>query len=411
MKHINAFMAGVAIAIAAPLAEANYLVTLNDGTRMTLDETQLTFTQGDTPSEMWLNVGDTSVPLADIATVEPSDPEAVKPYVIAYHPYYAGSDQMPPADKITHVNFSFAEVCVKDGVYNGFKLQGSFAALKRTLNLKNENPDLKVLLSFTHTVVRSDNKQDGGFSAIAASDEYRRKFAQDCVDYMEQYNIDGIDLDWEFPGLSWSGAACDPAHDVENYTLLVKQMRETFGDKYLLTFAGYCMDKKATTGGWKYIDLAAVEPYFDFVNVMTYDLDSAPSYHNAIKSSASYWDIERTIKAYTRAGFPMNKIVLGIPFYVRTSFDEAAIPYSKLNTLKEEDGYKIDNWNATAQVPYVTHNGKMYGSYDNPRSIECKAKYSAAHGLRGMFYWCTYEDDKERTLSNAMWKYAMMYMR
>lgn len=408
--NINYLLLGVALTTAAAFhAQAQYLITLNDQSRITLDDVNLTFI-GEGRDDASIQIGEETVPLTQIKSITPADPDATCPYVIAYHPYYAGSDQMPPADKVTHVNFSFAEVCVKDGVYNGFKLQGAFAALKRTLNLKNENPDLKVLLSFTHTVVRSDNKQDGGFSAIAASDEYRRKFAQDCVDYMEQYGLDGVDLDWEFPGLSWSGAACDPAHDVDNYTLLIKQMREAFGDRYLLTFAGYCKDVQGSGDNRKYIDVKAVEPYVDFVNVMTYDFDAAPGYHNAIKHSSSYWDIERTIAAYRRAGFPMEKIVLGVPFYLRHDWSTSTT-YPKVLALKESDGYKIDNWNTTAQVPYVTLNGKFYGSYDNPRSIECKVRYAYKQGLRGMFYWCTYEDDADRTLTNALWKYSMMYLR
>lgn len=409
MKTTKLLMGIALAALAVAPVRAQYLITLNDMTRITLDEPNLTFV-GEGQDDTAIQVGDETVPLAQISSITPADPDVPKPYVIAYHPYYAGSDQLPPADKITHVNYSFAEVCVSDGVYKGFKLQGSFATLRRTLNLKNENPDLKVMLSFTHTVVRADNKQDGGFSAIAASDEYRKQFAQDCVDYMEQYGIDGIDLDWEFPGLSWSGAACDPAHDVDNYTLLVKQMRETFGDRYLLTFAGYCMDVRGSGANRKYIDVKAVEPYVDFVNIMTYDFASAPGYHNAIKHSSSYWDIVRTIADYRKAGFPMEKIVLGIPFYLRHDWS-TSMTYPKIKALSESDGYKIDNWNESAQVPYVTLNGKFYGSYDNPRSIERKAKYASEQGLRGLFYWCTYEDDAERTLTNALWKYSMMYLR
>ncbi len=87
-----------------------------------------------------------------------------------------------------------------------------------------------------------------------------------------KWGIDGVDMDWEFR-LSWSGdpIAYDVAVDVANHVLLMKQLRETLGNQYLLTYAGYCMDKQQVPGGWRYIDIAAVEPYVDFVNIMTYD--------------------------------------------------------------------------------------------------------------------------------------------
>ena len=387
-------------------AEAQYTVTLKDNTRMTIDSPQLTFEGSGADAQ--LVIGDQSIALSEVAHLEAADPEAAKPMVIAYHPYY--SPKLPDPKIVTHICYSFAEVYVENGVYKGFKLQGNQSAFNRCMALKAKNPELKILLSFTHTVVNEDNKQDGGFSAIAASAEYRQQFAEDCVAYMGANNLDGIDMDWEFPGLSWSGAACDPLHDVDNYTLLIKQMRETFGSDYLLSFAGYCMNKRSSNGGWRYIDLAAVEPYVDFINVMTYDLDESPNFHNAIKSARSYWDIERTMTAYTNAGVPMDKIVMGIPFYIRNTFSNSH-PWSKLSNLKESEGYKTDNWDATAQVPYVTLNGKMWGSYDNERSIAGKARYAARKGLRGLFYWCTYEDDTRRTLSHATWDSAMLYMR
>lgn len=391
-------------------AGAQFLVTLNDGTRITLDDAAIVFA-GDTEDDGAVSAGDFSIALADINTIAPADPDAPKPMVIAYHTYY--SPKLPPADKITHLNYAFAEVYVSDGVYIGFKLQGDESKFLETLTLKEQNPDLKILLSFTHTVDNPDNHQDGGFSAIAANADYRAAFAQDCLEFMQQYGIDGIDMDWEFPGLSWSGAACDPLHDVENYALLMKQMRETFGSDYLLTYAGYVMDKRANSGGgWRYIDLASVEPYVDYVNVMTYDLD-APNYHNSIKSNA-YYDIERALVNYRLAGYDMRKVLIGIPFYARHDWSgtNSTVWYSKLRTtLKESKGYILDNWNETAGVPYITLNGQFWGSYDNERSIAGKARYAARNGLGGLFFWCDYQDDAKFTLLNATWDSAIRYMR
>ena len=38
------------------------------------------------------------------------------------------------------------------------------------------------------------------FVAMASSDISRKKFAEQCVDLIKDYNFDGIDLDWEYPG-------------------------------------------------------------------------------------------------------------------------------------------------------------------------------------------------------------------
>ena len=358
--------------------------------------------------------GDGTVNAADVTMlynillgVEP-EPDDNTPVVVAYCPYYAG-DRLPDPYIVTHINYAFAEVYVRGGEYRKFELQdnGNAAILKKLIAFKTSNPDLKICLSFSHTVTNSDNFQDGGFSAIAACDENRRKFATHCLEFCREWGIDGIDIDWEFPGLSWSGAACDPAADTRNFTLLMKQLRETLGPRYLLTFAGYVMDKQATAGGTKYIDVAAVEPYVDFVNLMTYDMAAAPQYQSSISHPASYWDCTRAINAYRNAGFPMSKIVLGIPFYVRHAWDgaNAVIDYRRLTTLPSQ--YKINNWSDAAQSPYVTLNGVFFGSYDNERSIALKGKWAHELGLRGMLYWECSEDDDALTLSHAVWDAVM----
>ena len=329
---------------------------------------------------------------------------------IAYAPYYRS--RLPRPEMVTHICFSAAEGYVRNNFYEGFNLQGEGinSAFKQVLALKNKNPKIKILLSFTHTVTNSDNRQDGGFSAIAASETARREFAEDCAEFLRKWGLDGIDMDWEMPGLSWSGAACDKVNDVDNFTLLIKQLRQSLGTRYLLTLAGYVKDKKPQDDGigWKYFDLKAIKPYIDWVNIMTYDLDDASSGHrgfnSAVKSTTSYWDIERTMAEYEAAGYDSTQMVLGIPFYLRHSFEKSpsVIDYRDFDKHSE---LNFDNWDDNAMTPYAKKGSIFYGSYDNPKSIALKAeKYVGGGRVRGLMYWDAGADDLDYSLATACWK-------
>lgn len=329
---------------------------------------------------------------------------------LAYCPYYAS--QLPDPAIVTHINYGFAEVYVTDGVYNGFKLQGNESKFAQVVALKNQNPDIKISLSFSHTVTNSDNKQGGGFSAIAANPEARRKFAQDCLAFVEKWGIDGIDIDWEFPGISWSGHASNPAIDTWNYTLLMKQLRETLGNDYLLTFAGYVMNMQRSDNGngMKYIDITGVLPYVDFINIMTYDMASAPQYQSAIDDPNSYYDCKRAVQAYAACGVPFDKMVLGIPFYLRHSFDGAVtvVDYKQLLILAARNSnWEIGLWDDKAKSAYARYKGEFYGGYDDERSIAVKGEWIHSLGMRGMLYWECSEDDDKYTLAHAVWNAVM----
>jgi chitinase len=325
---------------------------------------------------------------------------------LAYVTYYGTA--IPDPACITHINYAFAELYVVNGVYKGFKLEGDVARFQKIVDLKKQNPDLKICISFTHTVSNADNAQGGGFSALAKSDEYRKSFALDCKAFLVNWNLDGVDIDWEFPGISWSGHACDPSVDVQNYTLLMKQLRETLGSNYLLTYAGYVQDMKTTTGGYKYIDVSEVNQYVDFVNLMTYDISEAPKHQSALYNSNADWDCERTVNEYINAGVPANKLVLGIPFYGRHSFSLAptAINYRDI-ILLDSRTYKIDNWDNIACVPYVTKDGTYYCGYDNSRSIALKGEWVLSRGMKGMMFWDYDGDDAAGTLRRSIWEAVM----
>jgi chitinase len=324
----------------------------------------------------------------------------------AYVTWYGTS--IPDPNYFTNLFYAFAELYIDDsGVYKGFKVQGDESRFQNIVNLKSKNPDLKISIAFSHTVENSDNKQNGGFSLLAKSDEYRKAFALDCKTFLENWGIDGVDMDWEFPGISWSGHAFDPAVDVANYVLLMGQLRETLGNRYLLTYAGYCKDKENVAGGSRYVDIAAMAPHVDFVNIMTYDMDEAPHHQSALNDPSAYYDCVRSVNAYLNAGMPANKLVLGIPFYGRHSFSTTPMSINYNAIIKFDSSYKIDNWDEAASVPYVTLNGQYYCGYDNEKSIGIKGNWLLEKGMKGMMYWDYDGDDSSKTLRKAVWQATM----
>lgn len=315
-------------------------------------------------------------------------------------------DKLPDPDIVTHINYAFAELYVVDGVYKTFKLQGNESRFRQVMALKKQNPNLKICLAFTHTVSNSDNRQGGGFSKMSASPEMRKQFAADCLAFCKKWNLDGIDIDWEFPGLSWSGHASDPKTDTKNYTLLMKDLREALGNDYILSFAGYVMDMQSTDSGKKYVDIQAVVPYVDYINIMTYDMDAAPHFQSAIISSTSYYDCMSAIRSYAKLGVPFEKMLLGIPFYLRHSHDglTTVVDYKQIVKLKSNPNFEFDLWDEEARTPYAKYKGKFYGSYDNPRSIAVKGEWIHSLGLGGLLYWENSEDDADMTLAKACWE-------
>ena len=162
-------------------------------------------------------------------------------------------------------------------------------------------------------------------------------------------------------------------------------------------------------GGRRYIDVAAVDPYVDYVNIMTYDFAGAPSHQSALENSDYYWDCKRSVDEYLNAGISPSKLVLGIPFYARAHFNSGgSINYCDFDEkFSEADGYVIDNWDDVGQVPYVSKDGAFYAGYDNPESIAIKGEWILGLGMKGMMYWDCDADDEQGTLTRAVWNAVM----
>ena len=104
------------------------------------------------------------------------------------------SSVMPNPQVLTHINYAFGHV---DSTFAGVKVDNP-QRLEAISALKKKHPHLKVMLSV-------GGWGSGRFSEMAADPQLREKFAKDCRRVVRKYNLDGIDIDWEYPTVSAAG--------------------------------------------------------------------------------------------------------------------------------------------------------------------------------------------------------------
>ena len=224
---------------------------------------------------------------------QPIDPPS-ETVVVGYAVYW--EDSMPDPSLVTHINYAFAHI---KGDFETLDIK-SPSRLSKIVALKKTKPSLKVLLSV-------GGWEAGNFSEMAADETHRKNFCKNCLNAVTRYGLDGIDIDWEYPTSSMAGISSSPS-DTKNFTLLMKDLRETLGRDRLLTMA--------SASNARYVNFRDAVQYMDFVNVMTYDMGDPPEHNGALyNSSLASENCNDSVAKHVSNGVPTAKIVLGIPFY------------------------------------------------------------------------------------------------
>lgn len=323
-----------------------------------------------------------------------SSPSDAAERVVAY---VTGWERPPeiPATKLTHINFAFARIDAEGkAVLPHPGVPDNLAYLR---SLKTKNPQLKILISV-------GGWEAEGFSDAAVSQASREKFARSVVALLREHSLDGVDLDWEYPGQSVSGIKSRP-EDKQNFTALLREMRAQLGDRYLLTIAS------ADREYFQFTQMERLHVYLDWINVMSYDffnsLTPTTGHHAGLYASALAAPTDRnadaSVQQHLAAGIPPQKLVLGVAFYgrgfagvaplhdgVKQPYErfEAAHPYSELvQKFIDRNGF-VREWDAKAQAPFLWNaQTRAFITYDDPQSIAIKAEYVRKHHLGGVMFW------------------------
>jgi len=272
-------------------------------------------------------------------------------------------------NQITHTNIAFALV-EKDG--NGFFVpdigKNVLAGIKLVQSeIERQGASSKILISV-------GGWGAGNFCEAAATTESRTAFAEKCLAYLKSTGIQGIDIDWEYPGRCGDIiSACKNCKT--DYIKLCKEIRRVIGWDYLLTAAvGSHLSRD--------MDYAQLNDVFDYVNVMTYDM-SKTAHSSFVKTTLA-------MRLWSGSGFDKSKLVLGIPFYARCRNEKYnARGYAELMALVRAGKATLQS---SKNQDYVVIDGSRCG-IDTPVSIARKGRWVKKNGYAGLFNWQEMTDD------------------
>ncbi|KAJ1309099.1 hypothetical protein OPQ81_004777 [Rhizoctonia solani] len=401
----------------------------------------------------------TSAPEPDSGIPSHSSTE-MKPFVATYFPDWTGYEFAP--EKVDFKRFAWIDFA--------FAVPDENRQLVFTSS--NSEDLLNRLVRTAHTHGSRVKLSIGGwtgsryFSDAVSNDANRHEFVKNIVQMYEKFNLDGVDIDWEYPGVQGAGNNQVSPQDSTHYLSFLQLLRSQLPKSATITAATQ-VTPFAGPDGRPMEDVSAFAKVLDWILIMNYDIwgasptpgPNAPlrdGCHNSTQPDAS---ASASVAAWMAAGFPPHQITLGLPSYgyVQTSEAKKLIqrsPSAKLGkrwVWDEDDGdgkmrtagtglvrvkggdgddsgqvqfkdliqtgaLKLDAngnyvgaggfnrlWDVCSGTPYlVSQNAKQVVAYDDPQSLGMKAAFARGAGLRGVNMFDVHGDTENWTLTDAI---------
>ncbi|KAK9449465.1 glycoside hydrolase [Limtongia smithiae] len=327
-----------------------------------------------------------------------------------------------PTKYITHVLYAFANVDTNTGVikltdnwsdtdqhhendsWNDPDIaQNLYGNLHELYKLKRACPHVKVLLS----VGGWTYSQQGCF-AFSHDAGKRDAFARSARSMIDDFGLDGIDIDWEYPN---AGA------EAEYFVALLRATRSALdagsGERrrYLLSIAAPCGETNMAA-----LRVREMDSVLDFWNLMAYDF-AGPGWSSRVAHQANLFAVptaesscDSAVRHYTAHGVRPTKLVLGMPLYGRVFGGcTSASPGCKFagHGSANADGAGTGSWEAGvfdykalprpgASEHFDSASGAGYSfdpssrefvTYETPHSAVAKVRYVVEKGLGGVMWW------------------------
>ncbi|XP_060533678.1 chitinase-3-like protein 2 [Cylas formicarius] len=309
----------------------------------------------------------------------------------------------------THLNLAFGSV-INNSIYLS---DADLPYVRQAVKLKAVNKNLKVLISIGGAY------NDRGFPEMVLNHTNRKTFIKSVIGFAKTYGIDGVDLDWEFPG---EEPVADK-HQRQHFTQLLHELRRAVARHtnmaLLITLAVAAPVQIVDTS----YDVSYVNDYVDYINLMSYDYHhytrltpftgiNSPLYASSLeKYYLATMNINYSSHYWNSLGMDKSKIVIGLPTYghtFRLMNPRNEGPYApasgvgKLGTLGFASYPQVCSFLLSNRItpvfdmetlsPYAS---KYYEwvSFDDEQSLTYKAEFVRNNNFGGAMIYCLNMDD------------------
>uniref|UniRef100_A0A8B9TLP0 GH18 domain-containing protein n=1 Tax=Anas platyrhynchos TaxID=8839 RepID=A0A8B9TLP0_ANAPL len=164
----------------------------------------------------------------------------------------------------------------------------------------NWNGNLKTLLA-----IGGWNFGTAKFSTMVSTPENRQTFINSVIKFLRQYQFDGLDLDWEYPGSRGS-----PAQDKGLFTVLVKEMLAAFEQEAKQVGKPRLMITAAVAAG-----LSNIQSGYEIAELGN-SWDGKTGENSPLYSDGNaYLSVDYAMNYWKSNGAPAEKLLVGFPTY------------------------------------------------------------------------------------------------
>ncbi len=294
---------------------------------------------------------------AGTKVIAPANPSSSEFKVIGYLPGRSVDTASIVFDNLTHINFSFAVPAKNGGGLDALRNWDKLIGLVK----KAHKNDVKVFISIGGWSIGDGGGDDSRFHRLAANADERNIFVSKTMQLVRQYNLDGVDVDWEYPDIENRSA--------EDNVLLMRQLGDSL----------HAINKELTAAVVHYGNQGAgtkkeIFDIVDWLNLMAYDDDKGQpiphSPYSLAEKSINYWVKER--------GLPAEKAVLGLPFYGKPRRENLSHYKDLLAAGADPTGDQFDS---------VYYNGIT--------TIKRKTELAKKENLAGVMIWEISQDTRD----------------